>query len=148
MSADVSVEWVPYKVIPQDDQSGFDVVLHGERLTDPMPEAVAAVLEGEGYRVVEATHGAEALRHLRSSTLVCMILLDLWMPVMNGFEFRAELEADPHFANIPIIIITGAGVLVDERAGTLRAEVLRKPFDLKALLTTVKRFCPSPMASA
>ena len=44
MSADVSVEWVPYKVIPQDDQSGFDVVLHGERLTDPMPEAVAVVL--------------------------------------------------------------------------------------------------------
>jgi hypothetical protein len=44
MSADVSVEWVPYKVIPQNDESGFDVVLHGKKLTDPMPEAVAVVL--------------------------------------------------------------------------------------------------------
>jgi CheY-like chemotaxis protein len=67
---------------------------------------------------------------------------------MNGFEFRAELEADPTYAKIPVIIITGAGVLVDEKAGALRAEVLRKPFDLKALLSTVKRFCPGPMASA
>jgi hypothetical protein len=43
MSVDVSVEWVPYKVVPQ-GESGFEVVLHGERLTDPMPEPVAVVL--------------------------------------------------------------------------------------------------------
>jgi hypothetical protein len=43
VSADVSVEWVPYKVVPQDD-SCFDVILHGEPLTDPMPESVAVVL--------------------------------------------------------------------------------------------------------
>ena len=44
MSADVTVEWVPYKVVPQDDESSYEVVLHGERLTDPMPEPVAVVL--------------------------------------------------------------------------------------------------------
>jgi len=43
MSADVSIEWVPYKVVPQ-EESGYEVVLHGERLTDPMPESVAVVL--------------------------------------------------------------------------------------------------------
>jgi CheY-like chemotaxis protein len=92
--------------------------------------------------VATAADGSEAIELLRRQPAPpCLILLDLMMPGMNGFEFRAELEADPQLARIPIIIITGAGVLVDEKSGTLRAEVLRKPFDLKALLTTVKRFC-------
>ena len=43
MSADVTVEWVPYKVVPQED-AGFEVTLHGQRLTDPIPEAVAVTL--------------------------------------------------------------------------------------------------------
>src|SRR6266446_9079911 len=61
--------------------------------------ALSAVLEGEGYRVVEAAHGQEALQHLRADARgFCMILLDLWMPVMNGWEFRAEQLKDPTLA--------------------------------------------------
>jgi|SRR6185436_7615132 CheY-like chemotaxis protein len=112
-------------------------------------ESLETVLGIHGHPVATAADGSEAIQLLRGGAArPCLILLDLMMPGMNGFEFRAELEADPVFASIPIIIITGAGVLVDERAGTLHAEVLRKPFDLKALLTTVKRFCPGSMASA
>jgi CheY-like chemotaxis protein len=112
-------------------------------------ESLETVLGIHGHPVATAADGSEAIELLRRKAAPpCLILLDLMMPGMNGFEFRAELEADPVLANIPIIIITGAGVLVDERAGSLRAEVLRKPFDLKALLTTVKRFCPGSMPSA
>ena len=112
-------------------------------------ESLETVLGIHGHPVATAADGSEAIELLRREAAApCLILLDLMMPGMNGFEFRAELEADPTFANIPIIIITGAGVLVDEKANTLRAEVLRKPFDLKALLSTVKRFCPGRIASA
>jgi CheY-like chemotaxis protein len=105
-------------------------------------ESLETVLGIHGHPVATAADGSEAIDLLRrQSSRPCLILLDLMMPGMNGFEFRAELDADPSFAKIPVIIITGAGVLVDEKAGSLRAEVLRKPFDLKALLTTVKRFC-------
>jgi CheY-like chemotaxis protein len=112
-------------------------------------ESLETVLGIHGHPVATAADGSEAIELLRREPgPPCLILLDLMMPGMNGFEFRAELEADPTYAKIPVIIITGAGVLVDEKAGALRAEVLRKPFDLKALLSTVKRFCPGPMASA
>jgi CheY-like chemotaxis protein len=112
-------------------------------------ESLETVLGIHGHPVATAADGSEAIELLRREPgPPCLILLDLMMPGMNGFEFRAELEADPTYAKIPVIIITGAGVLVDEKAGALRAEVLRKPFDLKALLSTVKRFCPGPMAAA
>jgi CheY-like chemotaxis protein len=112
-------------------------------------ESLETVLGIHGHPVATAADGSEAIELLRREPATpCLILLDLMMPGMNGFEFRAELEADPLFADIPVIIITGAGVLADEKAGSLRAEVMRKPFDLKALLSTVKRFCPGKAASA
>ena len=114
-------------------------------------ESLETVLGIHGHPVATAADGSEAIELLRRErSRPCLILLDLMMPGMNGFELRAELDADPAFSAIPVVIITGAGVLVDERDGTLRAEVLRKPFDLKALLTTVKRFCPNlgPVATA
>jgi len=112
-------------------------------------ESLETVLGIHGHPVATAADGSEAIQLLRRQPATpCLILLDLMMPGMNGFEFRAELDADPIFARIPIIIITGAGVLVDEKANSLRAEILRKPFDLKALLSTVKRFCPGRVATA
>jgi CheY-like chemotaxis protein len=112
-------------------------------------ESLETVLGIHGHPVATAADGTEAIEVLRRQPgPPCLILLDLMMPGMNGFELRAELEADPSFSHIPIIIITGAGVLVDDKASSLRAEVLRKPFDLKALLSTVKRFCPGRVASA
>src|SRR5690349_24468881 len=69
---------------------------------------VAAVLEGAGYRVIEAEHGEAALRSLRSASEFCLILLDLFMPVMNGWKFRAEQQQDPQIANIPVLVISAA----------------------------------------
>jgi CheY-like chemotaxis protein len=114
-------------------------------------ESLQHVLGIHGHPVATAADGAEAMELLRRlRRRPCVILLDLMMPGMNGFEMRAELEADPDLAQIPVVVITGAGVLVEERASSLPNEVLRKPFELKALLSTVRRFCPSrpPLAKA
>jgi CheY-like chemotaxis protein len=106
-------------------------------------ESLETVLGIHGHPVATAADGIEAITLLRREPAPpCVILLDLMMPGMNGFELRAELDADPALANIPVVIITGAGAMVEEKSGSLRAEVLRKPFDLKALLTIIKRFCP------
>jgi CheY-like chemotaxis protein len=114
-------------------------------------ESLETVLGLHGHPVATAADGVEAISLLRREDSVpCLILLDLMMPGMNGFQLRAELEADPILSAIPVVIITGAGIMVDDKAESLRAEVLRKPFDLKALLTMVKRFCSGagPRASA
>jgi CheY-like chemotaxis protein len=108
-------------------------------------ESLEAVLGIHGHPVATASDGGEAIDLLRREPAhPCLILLDLMMPGMNGFEFRAELDADPLLSEIPVVIITGAGVQLDEKSNTLRAQVLRKPFDLQALLDTVQRFCPQP----
>src|SRR3954463_5161632 len=87
-------------------------------------ESLETVLGIHGHPVATAADGSEAIELLRREPATpCLILLDLMMPGMNGFKVRAELEADPLFADIPVIISPGAGVLADEKAGSLRAEV-------------------------
>jgi len=128
-------------------------------LSEPMPgkfvmvvdddadirESLERVLEIHGHRVATAAGGHEAMDVLRGTpTRPCVILLDLMMPGMNGFEVQAELQSDPAWSAIPIVIITGATMLAEQKARTLRLEVLRKPFDLKILLATIDRFCASP----
>ncbi|MBN9159659.1 MAG: response regulator [Myxococcales bacterium] len=72
-------------------------------------EVTRFVLENAGYRVATAANGADALASLRGKAKPGLILLDLMMPVMNGWEFRAEQTRDPELASVPVVIITGAG---------------------------------------
>jgi CheY-like chemotaxis protein len=105
-------------------------------------ESLETVLGIHGHAVATAADGAEAITFLRrEGAQPCVILLDLMMPGMNGFDFRALQQSDPLLAGIPVVIITGAGVMVDQHTSALAAEILRKPFDLKSLLRTVERFC-------
>jgi chemosensory pili system protein ChpA (sensor histidine kinase/response regulator) len=105
-------------------------------------ETLELTLGMDGHEVVTAADGGQALRWLRSGRrLPCLILLDLMMPGMNGFELMTRLISDPGLAGIPVVVLTGAGVLVERRAEDLYIEVLRKPLELAALLATVRRFC-------
>ncbi len=105
-------------------------------------ESIEVALLSYGHAVATAADGNEALAWLHEqSRQPCLVLLDLMMPGMNGFELRSQMSADPSLASIPVVVITGAGVLADRRAHELRAEVLRKPIELGTLIDTVRRFC-------
>ena len=98
------------------------------------------VLEDEGYEVACVGNGREALDHLKSANpQPCVILLDLMMPVMDGWQFRKEQKKlAPELANIPLVVITATGkrpVLVDA------AELVMKPLDLNRLFEAVERYC-------
>ena len=104
-------------------------------------EALAIFLEGEGYAVVEAGDGAEALARLRTNEPVGLILLDLMMPVMNGWEFRDAQTRDPRLASIPVVVITADNSAVQKAAHAGVAGFLLKPLEFPELLTYVDRYC-------
>ena len=112
-------------------------------------ETMRFVLECAGYHVATAKNGAEALERLRSEPTPCVIFLDLMMPVMNGWEFRAKQLDDPRLAAIPVIIMTGAGKSVARAASADAAGLLEKPVDLDALLSMAQLYCKTaaPRAS-
>jgi CheY-like chemotaxis protein len=98
----------------------------------------------EGYDVEEAADGAEALALLRRDGPPALILLDLMMPVMDGWQLRAELQRDPALASIPVVIVS-ADVRVEQEASRLRvAGLLKKPLQIEPLLDLVHRICGEP----
>lgn len=102
-------------------------------------EALSDLLSDEGHRVRAAGNGKEALELLRQTPAPCMILLDLMMPVMNGWQFVTEAAGDPALSAVPVWIITAAGDAQPPPPGV--SGVLRKPFHLRELLDIVQRHC-------
>jgi len=104
-------------------------------------DSLREVLEDEGYAVNCVSNGREALDYLKSKQPhPCVILLDLMMPVMDGWQFRREQKQDPAIADIPLVVITATGkrpVLIDA------AELVMKPLDLKRLFEAIERYCGS-----
>jgi CheY-like chemotaxis protein len=104
-------------------------------------ESLADLLQHEGYRVAKAANGREALQHLRSVEPPCIILLDLMMPVMNGWEFREQQQQDPRLSAIPVAVVTGIRNMVDRVSALGAVGYFQKPVDLDALLETVATYC-------
>src|SRR5215217_5852562 len=104
-------------------------------------ETLAAVFEEEGYHVACAPHGAEALSCLRRCPLPNVILLDLQMPVMDGWEFSHQQRQYPAAATIPLVILTGAYEGMRRPAPTGAAGYFMKPYNIDALIDVVARVC-------
>jgi len=103
-------------------------------------QAFVSLLEGEGYRVAEADDGVAALRLLREGQIhPCLILLDLMMPRMSGWDFRAEQSRDARLARIPVLVVSADPLA--SQATHLGAAVLTKPTDPNRLLELVARHC-------
>jgi CheY-like chemotaxis protein len=102
-------------------------------------QAVAEVLADEGYRVYDAKDGAEALTKCRTFH-PSVVLLDLMMPGMNGWEFLAAQRHDPDVAQIPVVVLSALG-----RTSSVEAQAfIQKPFELDELLAVVKRCADRP----
>jgi two-component system, chemotaxis family, chemotaxis protein CheY len=100
-------------------------------------EALAEILEAEGFEVRRARNGEEALERL-SPQRPDLILLDLMMPVMDGWEFSQRMRQRPSVADIPVIVLSA-----DRNVGSKTKEIgavgyLAKPFELGDLLDMVR----------
>jgi CheY-like chemotaxis protein len=104
-------------------------------------EATQLVLENSGHRVLTATDGMQALEVLRASDQrPCLILLDLMMPVMDGWRFRFEQQHDAALAPIPVVVLSGATDMHRSTTSLAAAEHINKPVSLDRLLATVRKY--------
>lgn len=102
-------------------------------------ESLGAVLEGEGYRVRLAANGEAALGVLRSDpALPDLILLDLMMPVMDGWQFRSRQLQDQRLREIPVVIISAGGNVRQKAENLSAVGWLRKPLMIPVLLREVE----------
>ncbi len=97
-------------------------------------EPVAELLRGSGYEVETASNGLEALRIARA-TPPDAIVLDLMMPIMNGWEFRVAQRADPRLADIPVVVVSA----LDPVAGIEPVAHVTKPYQVGTLIAALER---------
>jgi two-component system, chemotaxis family, chemotaxis protein CheY len=98
-------------------------------------ESLGDVLEFEGFTVMLAHGGRQALEFLSARPLPSMVLLDLWMPEVNGWAFLERFRGSPTLTAIPVVIFTGdLSAQVDGVAATLI-----KPFDVEEVLQVIRR---------
>ena len=105
---------------------------------EPLRNTLTEALELEGYAVRSASNGAEAcelVRHFRPSAIV----LDLMMPVMNGWEFLEHCRRDTDCSATPVLVISAHSKLPQEAANLGVKACIAKPFDLDVLLGAVDR---------
>jgi CheY-like chemotaxis protein len=103
-------------------------------------ELLTEMLEGEGFSVALATNGVEALERLRRDR-PCVVILDLMMPVMDGWQLRSRMLDDASLADIPVIVVSGAGDLVETSAALQAKDVFAKPVRWPILLDAIRRHC-------
>ena len=102
-------------------------------------DAVCLALEDEGYQVDAAVNGSDALGRLQTNELPRLILLDLVMPVMDGWKFRRAQQQAPALADIPVVLVSGAADLSQQAVSLRAVGFLQKPFDFDKLLDLVHR---------
>jgi CheY-like chemotaxis protein len=99
-------------------------------------ESLDDALRLEGYDVVCVEHGEAALRHLKAGARPFVILLDLMMPVMDGWTFRREMLKDKKLATIPVVVMTAATA---SRVATVVADnVIFKPLEMGAVVGIIQ----------
>jgi CheY-like chemotaxis protein len=110
---------------------------------ESLRDSLADLLSDEGYCILTAENGAQALAKLRRwpSPRPCLILLDLMMPVMNGWQFVAEQRQEPALARIPVVVVSADGNLQQKAESLGASGWLRKPIEIDSLLALVKRYC-------
>ena len=102
------------------------------------------LLELEGVEVAGAGDGQEALACARSSPDVCLILLDVNMPRMDGVTFRREQLADPHLRDIPVVVLSALPRHHPMLGPLAELEMFQKPIEPDRLVVLVEKYCAAP----
>jgi CheY-like chemotaxis protein len=102
-------------------------------------EVIQTILELSGYAVLTATSGREALDLVRANDRVGLVMVDLMMPGTDGWWLRDRVAEDPALADLPIVVLSGAGLTAAQSQALASSTVLKKPVELHVLLATVER---------
>jgi CheY-like chemotaxis protein len=105
---------------------------------DDLRVSLGEILEDDGYLVLTARSGAEALARMRGIFGPAIAIIDLIMPGMDGWQLIEEMRADERLARLPIVVITGRG---DEPVPAGADLLLRKPYAIDELLSAVRELC-------
>jgi CheY-like chemotaxis protein len=104
-------------------------------------EMMAQLLTLEGYRAETVSNGREALKFLHEGPPPDLILLDLMMPVMDGWEFRKVQQGEPALAKVPVVVLTALDQAQARAEGLNGVDFLKKPLDFDRLLEIVRHHC-------
>jgi len=113
---------------------------------DDLRDALAEIMTAQGYEVAAFADARAALAALERGVKPFLILLDLMMPGMSGWEFRAAQLENPTLASIAVVVVTAAGRFSDAARTLSSVEVLHKPFALEMLAPVVARYAAAPRA--
>ena len=109
---------------------------------DATRESLVMLLREEGFEADGVGNGLEALRELRAGYDACLILLDLFMPIMDGWAFRFEQRKDPSLAEVPVVVLTATVNPQQEAVRVGAIAGMQKPLDLPTLMQLVADHCP------
>ena len=99
-------------------------------------QAMSDLLKTQGFPVLAARNGWDALVRMKNDGDICLVLLDLWMPLMDGREFLNRQRNDPAIADIPVVVLSAIPPASHDGAET----VLKKPVDPGLLMATVRHY--------
>lgn len=103
-------------------------------------ELLVELLESEGYTVSSAINGLEGLKLLQQKSRPDLILIDLMMPVMDGYTFRTEQLKNPLWAQIPTVVMSAEANAKEKMKNFNITAFLSKPVELDTILKTVSRY--------
>ncbi len=104
-------------------------------------ELLAELLQFRGYQVAAVANGREALDRLEADVLPCLIILDLMLPVISGWEFRRRQLSDPRWSTIPTVLLSSANNLSEQLQRLQAVAFIPKPIDFQLLYETIDRYC-------
>lgn len=105
---------------------------------DAIRELFRELLEMEGYHVETAINGRQAVEKLEANDNTCLILLDLMMPEMSGWEFLKRRKGNSKFSTIPTVVCSASGIVPPE---VEKDHCISKPFQFEDLMAHVRRYC-------
>ena len=112
-------------------------------------ESLQELLERSGYRTIGCSGATDALTVLQSGEPICLILLDLMMPTISGFQFREQQRALGALGDIPVAVISAVPQPQDYHGNLQAVAYLRKPMDPAQVLALAKQYCgPRPTVAA